>query len=514
MIPVVAEKKAVRLSAVKAVPVRIIRARFDAAETTDNNRRHWAWADGLSADAAATPLVRYNLRTRCRYEVKNNSYARGIVLTIANDTVGTGPRLQMLTSDDSFNRQVEKDFHQWAQAIGLAEKLRTMRMARCQDGEAFAVLATNPRVDHPVCLDVKPVEADQITSPWQKAFDPTEVDGIRLDRFGNPVSYRMLKYHPGDTSFYQDDEAVEIPAAAMVHVFRSDRPGQHRGTPEIGPAIELFAQLRRFTLAVLSAAESAANVSGILYTDSPANGEADSVEPMDRIELERNMLLTMPGGWKMGQVEPQQPATTYAEFKKEILNEIARCLNMPFNIAAGNSSGYNYASGRLDHQTYYKSIRVDQAFMANQVLDRILRVWLWEYALEMGLAAIAWAMRQGCLSAYGLELAANSYSPDSFSFGYPGTPQTQGLPSHQWFWDGVEHVDPSKEANAQETRLKNHTTTLAIEYARQGRDWEMEIRQRAREQNLMRELGLTENDSLPKSKPEKLDEDTDELDEE
>lgn len=36
------------------------------------------------------------------------------------------------------------------------------------------------------------------------------------------------------------------------------------------------------------------------------------------------MLLTMPGGWSMSQIEPAQPATTYAEFKKEILNEIAR----------------------------------------------------------------------------------------------------------------------------------------------------------------------------------------------
>ncbi len=503
MVPAVAEKKPVRLSAIKAMPVRIIRARFDAAETTDNNRRHWVWADGLSADAAATPGVRYNLRTRCRYEVRNNSYARGIVLTIANDTVGTGPRLQMLTSDESFNRQVEKDFHQWAQAIGLAEKLRTMRMARCQDGEAFAVLATNPRVDHPVRLDVKPIEADQITSSWRNALDPNEVDGIRLDNFGNPISYRMLKYHPGDMGFYRGDEAIEIPATAMIHIFRADRPGQHRGTPEIGPAVELFAQLRRFTLAVLSAAESAANVSGILYTDSPPSGEADSVEPMDRIELERNLLLTMPSGWKMGQVEPQQPATTYAEFKKEILNEIVRCLNMPFNIAAGNSSGYNYASGRLDHQTYYKSIRVDQEFTANRVLDRILRAWLWEYALEMGLAAMAWVLRQSYSSACNL-FAADCFSPEILSFGYPSTPQAPGLPPHQWFWDGIEHVDPSKEAKAQETRLKNHTTTLAIEYARQGRDWEMEIRQRAREKSLMQSLGLTESDAAPKSKSKEL----------
>lgn len=62
--------------------------------------------------------------------------------------------------------------------------------------------------------------------------------------------------------------------------------------------------------------------------------------------------------------------------------------------------------------------------------------------------------------------------------------------SHQWFWDGREHVDPAKEANAQATRLMSHTTTLANEYAKQGRDWEAELRQRAKEIELMEELGL------------------------
>ena len=110
--------------------------------------------------------------------------------------------------------------------------------------------------------------------------------------------------------------------------------------PDITPALPLFAQLRRFTLAVLAAAETAAEFAGILYTDAPANGEADSAEPFEPIELEKRMLLTMPGGWKMAQMKSEQPSTTYAEFKKEILNEIARCLNMPFNVAAGNSRGY------------------------------------------------------------------------------------------------------------------------------------------------------------------------------
>ena len=116
---------------------------------------------------------------------------------------------------------------------------------------------------------------------------------------------------------------------------------------------------------------------------------------------------------------------------------------MPFNVAAGNSSGYNYASGRLDHQTYFKSIRVEQSQLARVVLDRILHAWLREAILIEG------------------------YLPNSLR-------TLDSTFEHQWFWDGHEHVDPAKEANAQKIRLASHTTTLAIEFARQGRDWETE----------------------------------------
>jgi len=71
-----------------------------------------------------------------------------------------------------------------------------------------------------------------------------------------------------------------VPADAVVHWFRSDRPGQHRGIPEITPALPLFAQLRRYTLAVIAAAETAADFAAVLFTDAPANGEAQALEPM------------------------------------------------------------------------------------------------------------------------------------------------------------------------------------------------------------------------------------------
>jgi len=461
--------------ALRSLPVTL-RARYDAAQTTVENARHWAMADSLSADSAASPDVRRKLRERARYEVANNSYAKGIVLTIANDCIGTGPRLQLLTDDAETNRRVEAAFAQWSNAVNLAEKLRTMRMAKSSDGEAFAVLTANPGVDSPVSLDVRLVEADRVATPsgshWNH-FGDGDVDGIILDAYGNPRTYSILRQHPGDLTSWMMT-ADMVPADAVVHWFRADRPGQHRGIPEITPALPLFAQLRRYTLAVIAAAETAADFAAVLYTDAPANGEAAAVEPMDVVELEKRMATTLPDGWKLGQIKAEQPGTSYAEFKREILNEIARCLNLPYNIAACNSSGYNYASGRLDHQTYYKSIRVEQAHLADVVLDRIFAAWIDEAMLTSELAALR---------------------------------TLQSVP-HQWFFDGTEHVDPAKEANAQATRLASNTTTLAAEYARQGKDWETELRQRAKEQALMKELGLAAAQDTPEA-PEEEDEETD-----
>jgi len=439
--------------------LRVIRARYDAALTSDNNRRHWANADGLSANTANSPEVRRILRNRTRYEVANNSYARGIVLTLANDCIGTGPRLQMLSNDAEANRQVEKAFAEWVIGIRLAEKLRTLRMAKAEDGEGFGLLLSNPALHTPVKLDLRLIEADQIATPFLQALSQNGLDGIVFDSFGNPTEYHVLKNHPGDRLQGFTLDFDRYPANAVIHYFRTDRPGQARGVPELTAALPLFALLREYTLATLDAAKAAAYVAGVLYTDAPPNGETADVEPMDSIELERNTLLTMPGGWKMGQVHAEQPASTYTEFKHEILNEIARCLNMPFNVAAGNSSGYNYASGRLDHQVYFKCIRVEQSHLNRGVLDPLLAAWATEAVLIEGLLPQSMRMKSADWS-------------------------------HQWFWDGHEHVDPQKEANAQATRLQNHTTTLAEEYAKKGRDWESELRQRAKEMALMEELGL------------------------
>ena len=178
---------------------RSMEARYDAAVTSDDNRKHWSAADGLSAKTANGAAIRRTLRNRARYEIANNSYARGISLTLANDIVGTGPRLQMLTDDPSANRIIETEFSRWSNAVGLAEKLRTMKLACCGDGEAFGIMTSNPSVQTPVQLDLMLVEADQVTTPFGVNGLSNYIDGIQFDSLGNPVFYHVLKSHPGDT---------------------------------------------------------------------------------------------------------------------------------------------------------------------------------------------------------------------------------------------------------------------------------------------------------------------------
>jgi hypothetical protein len=50
------------------------------------------WLSNLFTAKPTQALSRRALRMlRARYEVANDSYARGIVLTLANDVIGTGP---------------------------------------------------------------------------------------------------------------------------------------------------------------------------------------------------------------------------------------------------------------------------------------------------------------------------------------------------------------------------------------------------------------------------------------
>ena len=449
-----------------------IQARFDNAQYNADMRKHWAMADYLGPDAAANPGVRYLLRIRSRYEVANNSYARGIVTTLANDTIGRGPRLHMTTPDVDVNREVKAKFNQWAKEVDLAGKLRTMRMAKCQDGEGFCV-QSNRRVTQasldrggsPVTLDLRIFEADQCATVSAMMFSVPSVDGIELDEHFQPRNYFILRIHPGNYVYLPGYVGMPwdydtFPAEKVCHWYRKDRPELHRGIPELTPALNLFAQLRDYTASILKSARIQSSWAISIETNAPAGlQEVAAVAPMDTFDFEDGMAMTMPAGWKASGLNPTFPDAKYPTFKRELLCEIGRCINMPLCVIAGDSSGYNYASGRLDFQVYRKSIEVDRSECEAAVLDKIFQWWVDEATL---------------ISGY-LPQAARRLRADL---------------SHQFLWDQQEHVDPNKEATAAQVRLQTLTTSLAMEWQKNGVEWEEGLQQIARERALMKKLGI------------------------
>lgn len=399
--------------------IQELRAKYDAAVTNFDNMKHWANADNLSAAAAANPVVRRRLRSRARYECReNNSFAKGMIDTLANDIVGRGPNLQIHHTNQTAAKQLERNFRRWMKRTGLAATLRTGITSEISDGEIFAVSGNNPNVRGAVQLDVRLLEADYCSDfgGYQTAtFD----DGIEYDAAGYPIAYNFLVDHPGDNFAGANlMETKRVRADQVIHYFRQDRPGQRRGVPWVAPALPLFALMRRYTLAVTMAAETAANFAGVMYADGN-QVIPDEVDPMDSIEFEMRSMLTLPIGWKLGQLKAEQPTTTYQMFRDALLCEISRCLNMPFNKASGNSSGYNFASGRLDHQTYFEFVDIERSNLETRFLDRVFLWWINEAVFIPG------------------EIPAGIGPIDQLEY--------------TWRWPKHQHIDPQKQAAADNT---------------------------------------------------------------
>lgn len=449
----------------------VVKGSFDAASRSPEAQKHFAGADKLSADAALTPSVRQTIISRVRYETVNNPLLDGIVQTIADDTIGTGPRLQLTAMDARADRDAlfrrEERFFRWTEEINLSEKLRLARITKTRDGEVFLRLVRNPKLQNIVKIDIVLYESEQIGSDlaaeytkYDKNGNPKEYDGLIFDKYGNVSSYRFWKNHPGDLGIgLVAYKTFIVPAAEVIHYAHIMRPGQHRGLSELASALNVFNDLHRYSNSVLAAAETAAQISFLLHTDAmpdAEDSEGQEIRFMDVVELARNAGLALPEGWKASQMKAEQPVGSYADFNDAKIAEAARAISMPFAIAKGDSSKSNYASSRQDHKMYHKKILTERKRIDRTILNRLL-------AIFESIDAIAF--------------------PEDYRFPVKVS----------WFWDGFEHVDPVKEANAQAIRLASHTTTLADECAKDGKDYETVLHQIAAEKKLKKDLGIAED---------------------
>ena len=438
---------------------------YDNARTTDENKRSWWGVDYMSARAANSFAVRRVLRGRSRHEVANNPYLFGIANSNADDLIDTGPTLQILTSKDEYNRQVERAWREWCDEVDLTEKLRTVKLAKTIDGEGFLVLKTVEDLEHPVKLYPCDIEADQVTNPSPQKLEDWFIDGITLHpTTGQPVIYHVLKHHPGDFFFpdFNPLSAERVTARWVIHWFHKYRPGQVRGVPVFTPSLDLFNDLRSFRRAVLNNAHLVAAHTVLLEQDMngiPAGSDDDAnktYQPFVSVPIDRGMQAVLPPGMKAQWPDAKQPATTYEMFQEKCLGEACRPLNYPLNLALGTSQKFNFSSAKLDHINYRNGLRVEREDCNKTCLRILFRAWYLE-AIITGVVPPFDGIR---------------------------------LPPHQFQWPGFEPLDAVADATADHQRLAAGTDTWRDFWARRGRDYRDVLRQQAAEQAEIEELGV------------------------
>lgn len=443
--PAVSAKASERDDLLRAAIALAQRATYDAARSGNEYDNIWANADRYDADSANSREVRHTLISRSRYEIGNNGFSDGIAQTYATDLVGVGPTLRMQTGSPGLNQLIEFTWQQWAKAVRLRSKLWTMAHAKHSDGEAFGILRRNARVRHPVKLDIQLVEAEQCQTPWLPYEERGYIDGIRFDDLGNPVYYEFLLDHPGSNTRLTDaSETEKVPAEHVLHWFRCRRPGQHRGVPECASTLNVGAAARRWREATLAAAETAADFSLLMKTQQTPD-DADAIAPFSTMDITKRMMAFLPAGWDPTQLKGEFPTATHESFSKSLINEQARPKSMPYNKAACDSSSYNYASGRLDHQTYFGAQDTERADADEQVLDKAFDAWLPE-----AVAAFGW-------------------------FGGNASVIREGGLSHTWDWPKHQVADVKAEADANATKLTTGQVGLHRLYSDSGFDLEDEI---------------------------------------
>ncbi len=381
-----------------------------------------------------TRETRQRLRDLARYEVRNNPHLRGLCQKIDNETIGRGPRLTIdpRTPSDRSRRaadRVEKMWNEWVCATGFVEKLRLMTSERRVGGESFSVVATNRKWDVPIDFSV--YEGDQFQSPsewyWNNRRKENNnqgcYDGIIFDRYGNVNSYMMRKDHPysnygaWDLANVEEIEVRYISSQSCFHWFHKERPSQYRGVSEVAPTLEVYSKLRRFIEAKVEQEELRARLLGSVRTAYPPdNGCADlGDEPVD-MQIAGGQFTTLPDGWQIDMFRFDPTGQGVQEFMRACLSWATQALLAPWNVVANDSSDYNFASGRLDHMTFYNHISIIRDQIEKQFLDWFFNNhWL----------PIARATR---------------------SF-----PDDLGVFARTWYWDQREPIDPNKAANAATT---------------------------------------------------------------
>ena len=451
---------------------------------------HWTVSSG-SADYDLLPDLPV-LRERSRELIRNAPVAAGAVNTLVANPVGTGIRPQSTIdasrlgiSDEQaaeVRRACERAWERWVPSADISRRLNfydlqaVVMRSIILNGEAIVLPVRVERPGIPYAVSLELIEPDRVEAPGKNDAPNGRLNrrsGIEMGKYGNPVAYWVRVAHPGDGTFERRTKRTHrrLPAydsegqSLLYHLANLNRPGQTRGEPMLAPVLQTFKDLSSFNEATLVRERVSACFSMFVTRDDPVNAainRSDETVSSQRLnEIEPGMVSYLSPGETISFGDPSGLSTSYEEFVVRHLKTIGGSLGLPLELLTKDFSQTNYSSARA---ALLEARRVFQRWQRN-IIDHLC-IPVYESVIEE-----AWLRGDipqiRDFASVREELTRSRWVP----------------PSYGW-------VDPAKEVAAASAAIEVGLSSLAVEAAAQGRDWEQVLEQQAREKALRQELDI------------------------
>ncbi|MBR2132222.1 MAG: phage portal protein [Oscillospiraceae bacterium] len=483
----------------------------------------------------------YTLRQRARVLYMSSTVATAAINTNRTKVIGTGLVLNStidrevlgMSAEEAkiWQRRTEAEFRLWAgkkhncDAIGMNDFAGLQQLGLKSwllSGDVFPVLKHYKRTPtNPYSLRVHLVEADRVSTPAEygggysvSGFFEGVVpegkpgaghkiyDGVEVDENGMVVAYYIRNTYPfeivvGETKWTRVlvyGERTGLPN--ILHIMDSERPDQYRGVPYLAPVIETLLQLRRYTESELMAALVQSFFTAWIETGTdnskiPLN-VADPVgvdeAPGDAINIEiseedgdegENDYRLGPGtvthlapGEKVHFGSPNIPTTGFDAFVKTFCRLIGAALELPYDVLIKEfNSSYSASRGALLES--WEAFKMRRKWFVGDFCQPIYEVWLAE-AVALG------------------RIKAPGFFDDPLV--------RAAWCRANWIGPVQGQLDPIKEARAAimliNSGIKTHSQ---VTREMSGGDWETNVEQLKRENEMLREARAGGEAAVPKS---------------
>ncbi len=494
----------------KLETVRLIRnSGYDesGASRSKNSMRGW-----LASSKTPQEDIDKNipvLRQRSRSLYMSAPLGTSAIKTNRTNVIGEGLKLKSSIDADylgmtteqaaEWQRTAEREFRLWAtskfcdatRVNNFFEIQQVACMSWLMNGDACVLLEyEKPTCKFPYGLRLHLIESDRISTPhstgnnvYLYARNPDTgnriFNGVEVDDNNRVVAYHICNTFP-NSNLYTQKNWTRITAfgdrtgePGVLMIYETERPEQYRGVPYLAPVIESLKQLTRYSEAEMMAAvingiftvfvTSEKGTSGIGFTGVVDEDERVSDDDVN-YEIGAGMVNVLEPGEKIEIADAKRPSTNFDSFVTALAKYVGAALEIPVEVLTKNFVS-SYSASRAALLEAWKAFRMRRSWIAADLCQPVYELFLSE------------AIARGRIHAPGFFL------DPVIRMAYCGA---------QWNGPAQGMVDPVKEVSAAEKRIAIGISTRQRETTEMmGGDFESNVVQLSRENEMMKAAGLT-----------------------